>query len=150
MSKKTNPMKTPRCLTKLFTATAAILTLGASQAGACSNNLFPVGVAFGQTARVNILNLSEGAIIVQGQFVDADGSVLGEFREAALAPGKTRSFDLNRDTLPGMESRVQLHVLLEGDEAHLRKILSSLEVFNNADGRTTAFQPCIKGIGNPQ
>jgi hypothetical protein len=53
------------------------------------------------------------------------------------------SFDLNRDTLPGTQSRVQLHVLLEGEEAQLRKILSSLEVFNNADGRTTVF------IGNP-
>ena len=133
-------MKTPHHLTKLIAVIAAMLMLGASQASAfVIVGGFPVGVAFGQTARVNILNLADGAMIINGKFLDSDGNLLGDFREASVAPGKTMSFDLNRDTLSGTESRVQLHLLLEGEEAQLRRIRSSLEVFNNADGRTTAF-----------
>ena len=46
------------------------------------------------------------------------------------------SFDLNGDTLG---CRVEIHVVIEGPAPHLKGALISLEVFNNADGRTTVF-----------
>ena len=136
-------MKIPHYLTKMIAVVAALLMLGASHASAIVIDWVPVGIAFGQTARANILNTSDRAIImIGGRFVDSDGSVLGEFR-GSIDPGKIMSFDLNRDTLPRPENRVQIHVVIEGPEPHLRKARMSLEVFNNADGITTAF------IGDP-
>jgi hypothetical protein len=133
-------MKTPNQITKLIAVVAALLLLGASQAGAFVIDWFPVGIASGQTARVNILNTSESAIVIGGcKFVESDGSLLREFRDQSVPPGKTMSFDLNRDTLTRPQSRVQLHVLLEGEAAYLRHVIFSMEVFNNADGKTMAF-----------
>jgi hypothetical protein len=122
----------------------AFLALGASKAQAIIiEGSRPVGIAFGQTARVNILNLSNGAIIIEGgKFLDNDGNVVALFR-GTIGPGKTMSFDLNRDTLSRTESRIQIHVLIEAPRAHLKDVGMSLEVFNNADGKTTIF------IGDP-
>ena len=118
---------------------AAILTLAASQASAIILHGVPVGIASGQTARVNLLNTSDSAIIViDGKFFDSDGILLGDFR-GTIDPGKTTSFDLNRDTLSRPQNRVQLYVQLEGEAAQLRHGLFSLEVFDNADGKTMAF-----------
>jgi hypothetical protein len=127
----------------MIAVVAALLMLGANHASAIVIDWVPVGIAFGQTARANILNTSDRAIIIiEGKFVDSDSSVLGEFG-GTIEPGKIMSFDLNRDTLPRPENRVQIHVVIEGPEPHLRKAAMSLEVFNNADGKTTAF------IGDP-
>ena len=94
----------------------------------------PVGITFGQTARVNILNTGDRAFIIDGgKFLDNDGNVIATFR-GTIDPGKTMSFDLNGDTLA---RRVEIHVVIEGPVPHLAVI--SLEVFNNADGRTTVF-----------
>jgi hypothetical protein len=46
------------------------------------------------------------------------------------------SYDLNSDTLA---RRVEIHVVIEGTVPHLKMALIRLEVFNNADGRTTVF-----------
>jgi hypothetical protein len=136
-------MKTPPHLTKMLAVVGALLMLGANHVSAIVIDWVPIGIAFGQTARANILNTSDRAIImIGGRFVDSDGSVLGEFR-GSIEAGKIMSFDLNRDTLPRPENRVQIHVVIEGPEPHLRKAGMSLEVFNNADGKTTAF------IGDP-
>ena len=59
------------------------------------------------------------------------------------------SFDLNGDTLG---RRVEIHVVIEGPVPHLKGALISLEVFNNADGKTMLFVgvPHIgKTGGNP-
>ena len=53
------------------------------------------------------------------------------------------SFDLNRDSFVREQNRVEIHVVLEGPVPHLKGALISLEVFNNADGKTTVF------IGDP-
>jgi hypothetical protein len=44
------------------------------------------------------------------------------------------SFDLNGDT---RGRRVEIHVVIEGPVPPVKMALFSLEVFNNADGRTT-------------
>jgi len=115
----------------------AFLTLGVTKAQAfIIEGSRPVGITFGQTARVNILNTGDrGFIIEGGKFLDSDGNVIAEFR-GTIDPGKTMSFDLNGDTLA---RRVEIHVVIEGPVPHLKGALISLEVFNNADGRTTVF-----------
>ena len=115
----------------------AFLTLGVTKAQAfIIEGSRPVGITFGQTARVNILNTGDRAFIIDGsKFLDSDGNVIAEFR-GTIDPGKTMSFDLNGDTLG---RRVEIHVVIEGPEPHLKGALISLEVFNNADGRTTVF-----------
>jgi hypothetical protein len=103
----------------------------------------PVGITLGQTARVSILNTGDRAIIIEGsKFLDNDGNVVATFR-GTIDPGKTMSFDLDRDSFIREENRVEIHVVLEGPQPHLKGALISLEVFNNADGRTTIF------IGDP-
>jgi hypothetical protein len=121
----------------------AFLALGATKAQAIIVNWRPVGITFGQTARVNILNTGNRAIIIEGgKFLDSDGNVIAEFR-GTIDPGKTMSFDLDGDTVPRTENRIEIHVVIEGPVPHLRDLLLSLEVFNNADGKTTVF------IGDP-
>jgi len=119
----------------------AFLALGATKAQAfIVIDGRPVGITFGQTARVNILNTGDRAFIIDGsKFLDNDGNVIATFR-GTIDPGKTMSFDLNGDTLG---RRVEIHVVIEGPQPHLKGALISLEVFNNADGRTTVF------IGDP-
>jgi len=121
----------------------AFLALGATKAQAIIINWRPVGITFGQTARVNILNTGDRAFIIDGgKFLDSDGNVIAEFR-GTIDPGKTMSFDLDGDTVPRTENRIEIHVVIEGPVPHLRNVLFSLEVFNNADGKTTVF------IGDP-
>jgi len=53
------------------------------------------------------------------------------------------SFDLNADDIIRESNRIQIRVVIESPQPHLRNVLFSLEVFNNADGKTTVF------IGDP-
>jgi hypothetical protein len=122
----------------------AFLTLGVSEAQAIIviDGGFPVGITFGQTARVNILNTSDGAIIVidGGKFVDSDGNVIAEFR-GTIGPGKMMSFDLNADDIVRESNRIQIRVVFSANNS--RSLVTSMEVFENATGKTTVF------IGNP-
>ena len=134
-------MKTRTTPSMLIAILLAFLALGATKAQAIIVNWRPVGITFGQTARVNILNTGDRAFIIDGgKFLDSDGNVIAEFR-GTIDPGKTMSFDLNGDTVPRTENRIEIHVVIAGPEPHLTVI--SLEVFNNADGKTTVF------IGDP-
>lgn len=121
----------------------AFLALGVSEAQAIVIiNNHPVGITFGQTARVNVLNTSDGAIIVidGGKFLDSDGNVIAEFR-GTIDPGKTMSFDLNADDIARESNRIQIRVVFSANNS--RSLVTSMEVFENATGKTTVF------VGNP-
>ena len=136
-------MKTRTTPSMLIAILLAFLALGATKAQAIIVNWRPVGITFGQTARVNVLNTGDRAFIIDGgKFLDSDGNVIAEFR-GTIDPGKTMSFDLNGDTVPRTENRIEIHVVIEGPEPHLKRAVFSMEVFNNADGKTTVF------IGDP-
>jgi len=47
------------------------------------------------------------------------------------------SFDLNADDIIRESNRIQIRGVIEGPEPHLRGAVISVEVFNNADGKTT-------------
>src|SRR5881396_182106 len=136
-------MKTRTTAPMLIAILLAFLALGATKAQAFIIYGRPVGITFGQTARVTAANTGTTAIVVVGgKFLDSDGNVLAEFR-GTVEPGEMMSFDLNADDIVRESNRIQIRVVIEGPIPHLRDLRLSLEVFNNADGKTTVF------IGDP-
>src|SRR6266536_396170 len=134
-------MKTRTTPSMLIALLLAFVALGVTKAQAIVVvDGRPVGITFGQTARVTAANTGTTAIIINnGKFLDSDGNVLAEFARQVIEPGEMMSFDLNADDIVRESNRIQIRVVIEGPEPHLRNVRFSLEVFNNADGKTTVF-----------
>src|SRR5437899_12066874 len=132
-------MKTRTTSSMLIAILLAFLALGATKAQANIDIYRPVGITFGQTARVTAANTGTTAIIIDAcKFLDSDGNVLAEFRGGIIDPGVMIAFDLNADDIIRESNRIEIRVVIEGP-VHLRNVRFSLEVFNNADGKTTVF-----------
>jgi hypothetical protein len=110
-----------------------------------SINFAPVGLALGQTARLNLVNMDvANGITVSCRFIDAGGATLAE-SVITLSLGKIASVDFQRgDPLPGespeqlrAEVRVQLDIFTYGISSD--SLRRSLEVFNNNTGATTVY-----------
>jgi len=104
-----------------------------------------IGIASGQTARLNALNTNaERGIIIDWKFLDSQGRILAQSREPQLIPpGQMRSFDLNADEVNvtrDPSSRVQVIAIIrtieDPDTIYLH---TSLEVLDNSTGKTTVF-----------
>jgi hypothetical protein len=119
----------------------AFLALGATKAQAFIDIYRPVGITFGQTARVTSANTGTRAIIIDYTFLDGEGAVLAQFARQVIEPGKMMSFDLNADDIVRENNRIQIRVVISGDTS--RGLLTSTEVFENDTGKTTVF------IGDP-
>jgi hypothetical protein len=119
----------------------AFLALGATKAQAFIDIYRPVGITFGQTARVTSANTGTRAIIIDYTFLDGEGAVLAQFARQVIEPGKMMSFDLNADDIVRENNRIQIRVVISGDT--LKGLLTSIEVFENDTGKTTVF------IGDP-
>src|SRR6266516_1045687 len=92
-------MKTRTTSSMLIALLLAFLALGVTKAQAFIDIYRPVGITFGQTARVTAANTGTTAIIISGvKFLDSDGNVLAEFR-GTVEPGEMMSFDLNADDI---------------------------------------------------
>ena len=123
-------------------ALIAIFSLcAATSAQAGFNSFRPVGITFGQTARVTAANTGTRAIIIDYTFLDSEGAVLAQLVGQVIEPGKMMSFDLNADDVVREGERIQIRVVISGD--NLRRLLTSTEVFENDTGKTTVF------IGDP-
>ena len=137
-------MKTRTTPSILIALLLAFLALGVTKAQAFIDIYRPVGITFGQTARVTAANTGTTSFIIDGsKFLDSEGNVLAEFARQVIEPGEMMSFDLNADDIVRESNRIQIRVVIEGPVPHLRDVRLSLEVFNNADGKTTVF------IGDP-
>ena len=101
----------------------------------------PVGITFGQTARLTSANIGTRAIIIDWTFLDGEGAVLAQFARQLIEPGKMMSFDLNADDIVRENNRIQIRVVISGDTS--KGLLTSTEVFENDTGKTTVF------IGDP-
>ena len=123
--------------TFLSTLMLAFLTLGAMQAQAFIVDWRPVGITLGQTARVTAANTGTRAIVVSGTFLDSEGNILGQFDRQVIEPGKMMSFDLNGDDIVREGNRIQIRLVLSCDSS--KAPVSSMEVLENADGKTTVF-----------
>ena len=117
----------------------AFLALGVTKAQAFIDIYRPVGITFGQTVRGTAANTGTRAIVVDWTVLDSEGGVLGQLDRQVIEPGKMMSFDLNADDIVRENNRIQIRGVIEGPEPHLRGAAISVEVFNNADGKTTVF-----------
>ena len=139
-------MKTKSTLTKLLSALvlAAILSVCAAtsaQAGPELHLSGMFGVAEGQVARINAVNLGgpdTRPIQIEMQFIDAMGNVVARDTET-IAAGQATFFDFAAFVIEG--NRVQLRVLVgmvdppEPD----KNLKITIEVFDADTGKTTFF-----------
>src|SRR6476619_703500 len=72
----------------------------------------PVGITFGQTARVTAANTGTRAIVVDWTVLDSEGAGLGQLVRQVIEPGKMTSFDLNADTIVREGERIQIRVVI--------------------------------------
>lgn len=150
-------MKTAKTTMKLFATVIALVAAaaiwsawGARQAQAVQDSekvLEPIGITFGQTARLSILNSGEEkGLIIDWKFLDSAGRTLTRGSEPHLIPpGQFRSFDVNGDEI-GAErdrfGRIQMRAvvtMLGGPDTRSENGAHcvSVEVMDNATGKTT-------------
>ena len=121
----------------------SLLTLGAGKAQAIVIDWRPVGITLGQSARLTFANTGEiRGFVINWRFIDADGLIVARSERPLTIPfGKMVSVDLDRNTLPRPEARVQIRaeveVLTHGNPRN--DLSTSLEVFDNDTGKTTVF-----------
>jgi hypothetical protein len=108
----------------------------------------PFGLARGQTARLTIFNGSARAIVgPEYRFFDSQGRVLAESTDnVPVMPGQFQFFDFEvPDPPPGIADRfgrIQVRAVARALGGPDTKIRTSLEVFDNATGRTSfVIQP---------
>ncbi len=132
-------MKTRTTPSMLVAILLAFLALGATEAQAIVIiGGRPVGITFGQTARVTAANTGTTAIIIDScKFLDSDGNVLAEFDGAVVDPGVMIAFDLNADDIIRQSNRIEIRVEVTAETA--RGLLIAAEVFENDTGKTTVF-----------
>ena len=158
---------------------AALMTLGIShverRVQAQSSNPPPIGdrisfgmlgVARGQTARLNVTNAGEThGITVHWRFLDSDGEVLRTQdgqpvqRTMTLEPGHSAFLQINADDFIGRnEVRLNFRPLVivqpppvDGTQAYPPgPTVPTLEVIDNATARTTLLYPGVIRGFNPQ
>jgi hypothetical protein len=149
-------MKTRSTLTKLLAIAVMISALAAvwiarpaSQVHALADSEFgtsALGVARGQSARLNIVNRGQTrGIIIDWKFLDSAGNTLDESREPiTVSPGQIFSADFFADGHNASRDgfgRIQLRAVVTalGGPDTKRNLLISVEVFDNATGMTTLF-----------
>jgi hypothetical protein len=95
------------------------------------------GVALGQVARINAVNLGNPdarPIDVEMLFLDATGNVVGRDTKA-VAPGQAVFFDASRE-----ENRIELRAVvsvLGGPDT--KNLVTTVEVFDSDTGRNTTY-----------
>jgi hypothetical protein len=135
-------MKTQTTPSMLVALLLAFLALGVTEAQALVViGGRPVGITFGQTARVTAANTGTRAIIVDWTVLDSEGTVLAQLAGQVIDLGKMVSFDLNADDVVREGERTQIRVVISASTT--RGLLTSTEVFENDTGKTTVF------IGDP-
>lgn len=108
----------------------------------------PFGLARDQTARLTLFNSGDVAIVgPEYRFLNGRGEVLARSEERiVILPGQFRSFDFDLPNpppgTPDVFGRVQVRAVVTTIGNPDEKILRvSVEVFDNATGKTTLFIP---------
>ena len=140
-------MQTKKRLILKSTVAVALIALGTlwgvNRAGAFTlknySKLFPnVGITRGQTARINVSNLSDKELNFTLEALDNEGVFLLPAVRMTIAPSQTRYVDLNADLI-GPEGRLQVRAAVDyflSDPSAVKAIVGSLEVFDNDTGKT--------------
>jgi len=134
----------------------SLAVAAAASAWAQSGSGFPIiGVASGQSVRVNVLNAATSdpsnptSCSLTLQFLDTSGNSLKQ-NTVNLQPGAAASLDLSWDKMPGGSLRTEVRtVLLFGysgganppagilQQTFCGNLVPSLEVYDNKNGRTS-------------
>lgn len=137
-------------------AVAAILTTPVARAQRDEdprpevNVLPPVGITFGQTLRVNFLNVGNNPLEIVPCVFDGDGAHLKTGALVRLAPGRMRSFDLSRAEIGGRsESNVEVRAGVHADRPDLKHLVVSGELIEDATGKSSLFVPGKKSRPEP-
>src|SRR4051812_6797109 len=124
-----------------------------------------VGITRGQTAWLNVVNVSDvqpgacpssddvppGPCRAQVDliFFDRLGRTLAHSTET-LAPGRAAFLDLNGDTLERLGNRAEIRAVVtpppEPDRSSRTVLVATVEVFNNETGRTTVVVPVTPAL----
>ena len=107
-------------------------------------NFGSIGIAQGQTVRINSLVVGPAPIPVEFVFIDQEGQVLGQITRKIL-PEHFESFELNFDSLGRFdpfgrrEGRLQLRALVKFAPPDQQRVdvISTLEVVDNKTAKTT-------------
>jgi len=135
-------MKTRTTSSMLIALVLAFLALGTTKAQALVViGGRPVGITFGQAARMTAANTGTRVIVVDWTVLDSEGTVLAQLAGQVIEPAKMMSFDLNADAVVREGERIQIRVVISASTS--RGLLTSTEVFENDTGKTTVF------IGDP-
>jgi prepilin-type processing-associated H-X9-DG protein len=120
------------------------------------------GLSQGQSARVSVANfvfldgsvrLVPATVIIQ--LLDTEGEVIAQSGEMRVEPGKTRFWDVPRQSLPAGEATGRLQVrarllILRQERTPPPPVQPVIEVFDSGTGRTVAiFDAFLKIEGVP-
>jgi hypothetical protein len=151
-----NKFKSTLALVAVTVGIIALTTAIASGAGRDGDRhrvvhvLPPVGVAFGQTLRVNFLNVGSNPVEIVPCIFDGDGVHLKMGELLRLAPGRMRSFDLSRGEIGGRtESSVAVRAGVHADRSDLKHLVVSGELIEEATHKSSLFVPGKKGPLDP-
>lgn len=138
-----------KTLQRICVFAGAVLAMAGGAAAQSTQPMLPValrtsgmvGLAAGQTARLNVLNpgaLAPAVAVVcaaQLSFLNAEGVVL-KTTSVSVPPGQSASFNLDRDVdLIVSDLRVEVRAVI-AYTATTCALLPTLEVFNDDSGRT--------------
>lgn len=111
--------------------------------GRVTSTLGPVGIAFGQTARLTLLNVGRTPILIDPCFFDSDGMHLKTGATMTLAPGQMRSFELSWSEAAGgrTATRVQVRGAAHVDRRDAKQLLLTGELVEGATGKSSLYVP---------
>ncbi len=112
-----------------------------------------VGIADGQSARLNVINLSTHPVDVTLEIIDMNLQPIATENCARpdqqgpstcmLTPGQPAHLEFNADQLglpPGARSYLRAHVSVNPGA---NDVITTFEIFDNATGRAAVLAPCI-------
>ena len=163
---KARPINSPSSLTVAAVLLVTLITIGAQPAFQPGVTFPMIGVASGETARLNAVNLgtssstSSSSCGVTFAFVDAQGQMLAS-KVVNLAPGQAALLELSRSQLPGDDPRREIRAVLlfgySGGAPPTTDILQrfdcaivpSLEVYDDKSGRTSYVLTHTQALPGP-
>ena len=157
----------PNPLTVVTVLLGTAIAIGAQPAYQLGVTFPVIGIAAGETARLNAVNLGSSSSTpnsscsVTFAFLDANGQALVDKKVIGLAPGQAAFLDLSRSQLPGDDLRRQIRAVLffgySGGAPPTADILQqfdcgivpSLEVFDVTTGRSSYVLTNTQALPGP-
>jgi hypothetical protein len=157
-------MKTRNRVLKLIAVVAMVTAgavWGATSASAALNftrSTGMFGISQTQTARINLVNLEDGAFVpcvrVEMVFVDGDGSILAQ-KVYEVDAGKSAFFDLRGSEIIGRGSnraqiRAEVRFVGTPDTRLSDNCIPTVEIFDNESGETRFLLPAVQKVQKVQ